>query len=43
MVWCVLNHILPFDSNHSKCFIVLALMSGRGVLWNFEPVEANVK
>ena len=20
--WCVLNHVLPFDSNHSKCFIV---------------------
>ena len=20
--WCVLNHILPFNSNHSKCFIV---------------------
>ena len=21
--WCVLNHILPFNSNHSKCFIVI--------------------
>ena len=22
--WCVLNHILPFDSNHSKFFIVFS-------------------